>query len=352
MESQRRSSSVRFATCSLVPDMRTVTFKNVYVQARSAVVGPLEKEGPLGSLFDKSYEDAYCGESSFEKAERVLLGDAVDLTLRKAGKGVQDIDLLVGGDLINQLTSSHYFAKDLEVPFLGMYGACSTSSLVIGTGAVWVEHGLARQVLAFTSSHVATAERQFRFPNEYGIQKKETTTSTVTGAGAALLSNEKSNIRVAAFTPGRIVDWDHKDANDMGLAMAPAAYDTITQHLKDMHRELKDYDMIVTGDLSKIGFSFLVDLMNQEGYDIDNRLHDCGLMIYDFEHQDIFCGGSGCACSMCVSMAKMLKKLEDGECSRIMVVATGALLSPVAVAQKGTIPCIAHAIVYERSDVK
>ena len=133
----------------------------------------MEKEGPLGSLFDKSYADAYCGESSFEKAERVLLADAVDLTLRKAGKGVSDIDLLVGGDLINQLTSSHYFAKDLEVPFLGMYGACSTSSLVIGNGSVWVEHELAKQVLAFTSSHVATAERQFRFPNEYGIQKKE-----------------------------------------------------------------------------------------------------------------------------------------------------------------------------------
>ena len=182
--------------------MHTVTFKNVYVQARSTVVGPLEKEGPLGSLFDKSYADAYCGESSFEKAERVLLADAVDLTLRKAGKGVSDIDLLVGGDLINQLTSSHYFAKDLEVPFLGMYGACSTSSLVIGNGSVWVEHELAKQVLAFTSSHVATAERQFRFPNEYGIQKKETTTSTVTGAGAVLLSNQKSNIRVTAFTPG------------------------------------------------------------------------------------------------------------------------------------------------------
>lgn len=200
--------------------MRTITFKNVYVQARAAVVGPLEKEGPLGSLFDKSYTDNYCGESSFEKAERVLLGDAVDLTLRKAGKGVKDIDLLIGGDLINQLTSSHYFAKDFEVPFLGMYGACSTSSLVIGTGAVWVEHQLADTVLAFTSSHVATAERQFRFPNEYGIQKKETTTSTVTGAGAALLSRKKSRIRVSAFTPGRIVDWDHKDANDMGLAMA------------------------------------------------------------------------------------------------------------------------------------
>lgn len=330
--------------------MTTIQFQQVYVQGRATAVGPLEKEGPLGSLFDKSYADGYCGESSFEKAERVLLADAVDMTLRKANKQLSDIDVLIGGDLINQLTSSHYFAKDLHVPFLGMYGACSTSSLIIGNGAIWIEHQLAKQVLAFTSSHAATAERQFRFPNEYGVQKKETTTSTVTGAGAVLLSNAKSKIRVSAFTPGKIVDWNHKDANDMGLAMAPAAYDTIVQHLKDMHRSINDYDMIVTGDLSKVGFSFLVDLMNQEGYAINNKMHDCGLMIYDFEHQEIFSGGSGCACSMCVSMTKLLNKLENGECQRIMVVATGALLSPVALAQKGTIPCIAHAVVYERSE--
>lgn len=211
---------------------------------------------------------------------------------------------------------------------------------------------MADNVVSFTSSHAATAERQFRYPNEYGIQKKETTTFTVTGAGAAVLSRTPSNIRVASFTPGKIIDWDHKDANDMGLAMAPAAFDTLTTHLKDTHRTLKDYDMVVTGDLSKIGFSFLMDLLVQEHYEIDNRLHDCGLMMYNFNEQEVFCGGSGCACSMCVSMTKLLDAIESNTMKRILVLATGALLSPVAVQQKESIPCIAHAIVYERREDK
>ena len=330
--------------------MTTINFQNVYVTSRGTAVGPLEKDGPLGDLFDKSYENHYCSETSFEKAERMLVYDAVDAALRKAELKVDDISLLVGGDLINQLTSSHYFARDLAVPFIGMYGACSNSSLVIGQGAIWVEHGLADHVISFTSSHAATAERQFRYPNEYGIQKKETTTYTVTGAGAAILSRKPSAIKVTAFTPGKIIDWDHKDANDMGLAMAPAAFDTLQTHFKDTKRSFEDYDMIVTGDLSKIGFSFLTDLLVQENYDIQNRLHDCGLMMYNFDEQEVFCGGSGCACSMCVSMTKLLNMLEEGKMKRILVLATGALLSPVAIQQKESIPCIAHGIVYERSD--
>lgn len=330
--------------------MTTINFQNVYVTSRGTAVGPLEKDGPLGDLFDKSYENHYCSETSFEKAERMLVYDAVDAALRKAELKVDDISLLVGGDLINQLTSSHYFARDLAVPFIGMYGACSNSSLVIGQGAIWVEHGLADHVISFTSSHAATAERQFRYPNEYGIQKKETTTYTVTGAGAAILSRKPSAIKVTAFTPGKIIDWDHKDANDMGLAMAPATFDTLQTHFKDTKRSFEDYDMIVTGDLSKIGFSFLTDLLVQENYDIQNRLHDCGLMMYNFDEQEVFCGGSGCACSMCVSMTKLLNMLEEGKMKRILVLATGALLSPVAIQQKESIPCIAHGIVYERSD--
>ncbi len=338
------------AICCLEHDMTTINFQNVYVTSRGTAVGPLEKDGPLGDLFDKSYENHYCSETSFEKAERMLVYDAVDAALRKAELKVDDIGLLVGGDLINQLTSSHYFARDLAVPFIGMYGACSNSSLVIGQGAIWVEHGLADHVISFTSSHAATAERQFRYPNEYGIQKKETTTYTVTGAGAAILSRKPSAIKVTAFTPGKIIDWDHKDANDMGLAMAPAAFDTLQTHFKDTKRSFEDYDMIVTGDLSKIGFSFLTDLLVQENYDIQNRLHDCGLMMYNFDEQEVFCGGSGCACSMCVSMTKLLNMLEEGKMKRILVLATGALLSPVAIQQKESIPCIAHGIVYERSD--
>lgn len=330
--------------------MTTLNFNHVYVQGRATSVGPMEKDGPIGHMFDKTHKDNYCNESTFEKAERMLVYDACDEAMRKAKLKVSDIDILCGGDLINQLTSSHYFARDLDAPFIGMYGACSNSSLVIGQASIWIEHELAKTALAFTSSHVATAERQFRYPNEYGIQKKPTTTLTVTGAGAVVLSYQKSAIKVTAYTPGKIIDWDHTDANDMGLAMAPAAFDTLMTHLKDTGRDFSDYDLIATGDLSKIGFSFLTDLIVQEGYDIQNRLHDCGLMIYDFENQNAFCGGSGCGCSMCVSMAKLLKYIEDGEMNRIMVIATGALLSPVAVQQKETIPCIAHAIVYERGE--
>lgn len=330
--------------------MTTLTFHNVYVQTRAAVVGPLEKQGPLGALFDKSFDDNYCEEKSFEKAERSLVYTACDIALRKGNLKLSDIDIVMGGDLINQLTSSHYFARDTNLPFIGMYGACSTSSLVIGQAAIWVEQGLAKQALAFTSSHVATAERQFRFPNEYGIQKKPTTTSTVTGAGAVILSNKPSNIKVTKFTPGKIIDWDFTDANDMGVAMTPAAYDTLLTHFQDTNTGFADYDLIATGDLSKLGFSYLTDLLVQDGYDPMNHLHDCGLMIYDFDDQEVFCGGSGCACSMCVSMSKLLNGIEDGTYQRVMVIATGALLSPVAIQQKESIPCIAHAIVYERSN--
>lgn len=329
--------------------MTTIHFHNVYVKARATAVGPMEKDGPLGDLFDKSYENNYCSERTYEKAERMLVYDACDCAMRKAGIGLDEVDLLVGGDLINQLTSSHYFARELDIPFLGMYAACATSSLIIAQGAIWIEHELCKQVLAFTSSHVATAERQFRYPNEYGIQKKETATTTVTGAGAIVLSSDVSAIKVTMFTPGKIIDWDHSDANDMGLAMAPAAYDTLINHFQDTGRTFADYDVIATGDLSKVGFSFLTDLLVQEGHAIDNRLHDCGLMMYNFNEQPVFCGGSGCACSMCVSMTKLLDGIEDGSYQRILVLATGALLSPVAIQQKETIPCIAHAIVYERS---
>lgn len=330
--------------------MTTIQFQHVYVTSRATAVGPLEKEGPLGELFDKSYADNYCEEKSFEKAERALVYDACDLALRKGNLKLSDIDILVGGDLINQLTSSHYFARDTNLPFIGMYGACSTSSLVIAQAAIWVENQLAKQALAFTSSHAATAERQFRFPNEYGIQKKPTTTFTVTGAGAVILSRKPSLIKLTAFTPGKIIDWDHTDANDMGLAMTPAAYDTLLTHFKNTNTSFADYDVIATGDLSKLGFSFLMDLLYQDGYDVMNRLHDCGLMIYDINDQEVFCGGSGCACSMCVSLTKLLNGIESGEYQRVMVIATGALLSPVAVQQKESIPCIAHALVYERGD--
>lgn len=340
----------RYDICCLVDKMTTLQFKNVYVASRGTSVGPLEMQGPLGKYFDCTHDEDHCGCDSFEKAERLLIREACDQALRKANLNCDDIGIMVGGDLMNQLTSSNYFAKDITIPFLGMYGACSNSSLVIGQAAIWVENKYVNRAMAFTSSHIATAERQFRYPNEYGVQKKETTTMTVTGAGAILLTNEPNTIKVTAFTPGKVIDWGHKDANDMGLAMTPAAYDTLTTHFCDMKRTFDDYDLVVTGDLSKIGYSFLMDLLNQDQINTQHKLQDCGLMIFDILKQDVFCGGSGCGCSMCVSMTKLLTMIEQGECRRILVIATGALLSPVAIQQKGTIPCIAHAIVYERSE--
>lgn len=327
--------------------MKTVLFNNVYVKARATAVGPMEKEGPLAALFDKTYDDLYCSETTFEKAERILVSDACDIALRKAKLKVNDLDLVIGGDLINQLTSSHYFARDLDCSFIGMYGACSTSSLVIGQGALWLEHALDKNVMCFTSSHNATAERQFRYPNEYGVQKKECTTYTVTGAGACILTKEPTAIKVSAFSVGQIIDWDQSDVNDMGKAMAPAAYETLCAHLKNRNLKIEDYDAIVTGDLSKIGFSFLCDMLLEKEMVIDNRLNDCGLMIYDLNEQNVFAGGSGCACSMCVSMSKLLNEVEQGKYKRLLVIATGALLSTVATQQKESIPCIAHAIEYE-----
>lgn len=331
--------------------MTTITFQNVFVSSRACAVGPLEAQGPLKGKFDLCFDDLYCNEKSFEKAEQKLLYSSIDLAIRKSEVCIEDIGLLCGGDLLNQLLSSHYVARDLHKPFIGMYAACATSSAVIGQAALWVEHGYVEHALAFTSSHVATAERQFRYPNEYGIQKKETTTSTVTGAGAIVLSRKPSKIQVSSFTPGAIVDWQHTDANDMGLAMAPAVFSTLTTHLKDTNRTIQDYDCIVSGDLSAIGFSFLMDLLVKDGYEVDDRLNDCGLLIYDIKKQNVFCGGSGCACSMVVSIAELLHLLEEGVYKRILVIASGALLSPVAIQQKDTIPCIAHAIVYERRDI-
>lgn len=331
--------------------MTTITFQNVFVSSRACAVGPLEAQGPLKGKFDFCFDDLYCNEKSFEKAEQKLLYSSIDLAIRKSELSIEDIGLLCGGDLLNQLLSSHYVARDFHKPFIGMYAACATSSAVIGQAALWVENGYVEHALAFTSSHVATAERQFRYPNEYGIQKKETTTSTVTGAGAVVLSKRPSKIQVSAFTPGMIVDWQHTDANDMGLAMAPAVFSTLITHLKDTNRTIQDYDCIVSGDLSAVGFSFLLDLLVKDGYKIDDRLNDCGLLIYDTKKQNVFCGGSGCACSMVVSIAELLHLLEEGVYKRILVIASGALLSPVAIHQKDTIPCIAHAIVYERRDL-
>lgn len=325
--------------------MVTTIFDSVYVISSATSVGVMEKQGPLGNKFDRTYNDLYCLENSFEKAEQRLIQDASDIALRKMNATLNDIDLIISGDLLNQLGSSIYGLRYTNLSFIGMYGACATSSLIIGQGAQWVDSSNLK-VLCCTSSHNAVAEKQFRYPNEYGVQKRETTTYTVTGAGAIILSNTKSDIQIKAFTVGSIVDWNFKDVNDMGKAMAPAAFETICEHLSKRNQQIDDYDAILTGDLSSIGFSFLCDLLIKEEYDIDNRLFDCGMLMYDIHKQPVFCGGSGCACSMCVSIAYVFEKIKTKQYKRVLIVATGALLSPILVQQKDSIPCIAHAIEY------
>ncbi len=329
--------------------MKTIKFKDVYVKSSGSAVGPMEAAGPLHDTFDITYDSLYCNEKNFERAEQRLVLDACEQALKKANCTLKDLSIVLGSDLNNQLASSHYATRHFNVSFVGMYGACSNSSLLLAHGAMWIEKGM-DNVLCFTSSHNAVAEKQFRYPNEYGIQKKQTTTYTVTGAGAIMLTNEKSCIQVHSATIGKIVDWDFKDVNDMGKAMAPAAFETICAHLENSGSQIKDYDLVLTGDLSKNGLSFLIDMFVQEGFILHNNVFDCGLCVYDVNMQEVYAGGSGCACSMVVSIAYVYERLKKKELNRVLVVATGALLSPILVQQKESIPCIAHAIEYVRCE--
>ena len=326
--------------------MTTLTFKNVYVKSENVIVGKLEKEGPLGSYFDDYSSDPYFNQSSFEQAEIEMNRLCVEKCLKKGR--IDQVDLIYAGDLINQLCT-HYLASELKAPFVGLYGACSNSALTIGHAAIAVEHLEKKHVLAFTSSHTQAAERQFRYPNEYGGQKKECSTSTVTASGAILLSNEFSDLKVSSFTIGSVVDWQFSDVNDMGKAMAPAAYQTIMTHFEDLNRTFDDYDLIVTGDLGKIGYAMLSEMIEKARFQLENKLNDCGIMIYDLNHQNVYCGGSGCGCSMAVLVGKLLRDLRSKKMKRILLVATGSLHNVFLTQQKLSIPSVAHAICIERS---
>lgn len=328
----------------------TYVFDNiVYLGGTGTSVGPLEKEGPLGETFDRSYKDNYCGEKNWEKAEQRLLDDAITISIVKSGLLNEDIDLILSGDLINQNVISNYVMRDYEVPFLGMYGACSTSMQTLLTAALLINSKQFNNIVVAASSHNSTAERQYRYPTEYGNQKPETTTFTVTGSGAAVVSNKKSEIKITSVTIGKVIDSKQNNPNDMGSAMAPAASDTIIKHLKDLNIEPSYYDMIVTGDLSEIGSNILLDIMQKENYNINDIHDDCGKLIYS-EDQKVFSGGSGCACCAVVTYGFIKNLLLKGKVKKVLVVATGALLNPVMILQKETIPCIAHAVAFEKCD--
>lgn len=323
-------------------------YHGVYVQSRGTAAGPKEGQGPIAKDIDYIFSDLHCNEENWDKAERTLMRTAVDQCLQKMKWSYNDIDLLFAGDLNNQIVASNYFAREMAIPFFGLFTACSSSMATTTLASVFVDGGFAQKVVAATSSHNAVAERQFRNPTEYGAQKPPSATFTVTGAGALLLTHQKSKIRVTHATIGKIVDMGMTDPNDMGSAMAPAAADTIVQHFKDLKVGPQDYDLIVTGDLSAVGLPICKDLVKQEGYDLGENYKDCGQMIYNLEtDKDVFSGGSGCACCAVTTFAHLLKQVELGQLKKIFVVATGALMSPLMTQQKETIPCIAHGVVFE-----
>ncbi|MBW5444976.1 stage V sporulation protein AD [Cohnella sp. CFH 77786] len=312
------------------------------------VVGPDEGEGPLAGDFDLVHPDLEIGQPSWEKSERVLLEQAADIAMQHANTAKEEIHFFIGGDLMNQIISNTFAARKLGVPYLGVFGACSTSMESLALAALLVASGAADRVLAGTCSHNCTAEKQFRYPTEYGSQKPPTAQYTVTGAGAAVLSREGDGPFVTGATVGKIVDLGIKDPFNMGAAMAPAAVDTIQAHLQDMERSPGYYDLIVTGDLAGVGHPIASELLRRNGVPMEEtRFLDCGLMIYDTAKQNVQAGGSGCACSAAVTYGHLLKRMARGDLKRILVVATGALLSPLSYQQGESIPCIAHAVSIE-----
>ena len=317
------------------------------ILSRAAIGGKKEGEGPLAAYFDFLGKDAKLGQKTFEKAESKLQELALDTAKRKLGVSYEDIDVLFAGDLLNQCISSSFAARGTSIPFLGLYGACSTMAESLLLAAAFVDAGFADTAAALTSSHFASAERQYRFPLGYGGQRTPTSQWTVTGAGAVLLGGGERGIRITAATIGSIVDRGICDANNMGAAMAPAAFATLRAHFDDLHCTPEDYDRIVTGDLGKLGSELLHGLLEKDGIRAD--VQDCGVMIFDAQRQDVHCGGSGCGCSASVLCGPLLSRMERGELRRLLFCGTGALLSPLSTQQGESIPAVCHAVVLERS---
>lgn len=318
---------------------------NVYVRSIATICGKDEYNGPLGNYFDKHYDDFHFGHKSYELAEIAMLDETIALALQKGKLKMEDINIYLGGDLNNQVTATNYTAKKFKRPLMAMYGACATLGLVISNAAMLIENYSIHNANCFVVSHNATAERQFRYPVEYGIQRKETMTTTATGAVSVILDNNPSQVRVESLTLGRVIDLNQSNPNDMGRAMAPAAFDTLINHLQDLKRTSDYYDLIVTGDLSNYGKSIMKVLMDEKGISHQNY-DDCGCLLYD-SNQDVNQGGSGPACSALVTFGYLYQKLLEGKYQRILVITTGALLSPVMTNQKQSIPCIGHAFALE-----
>ncbi len=334
---------------------QTWAFRSVPVHVISAgtVAGQLESEGPLRDCYDVLHESDRLNGDTWEHSEQQFFDEAAVTALRKANLKQEDIDFLVGGDLNAQLTSFYFGLRALSIPSLGVYSACASICESVALGALLVDSKLANYAMVGTSSHNATAERQFRYPTEYGAQKPPTAQRTVSGAGVAILGAEKkpgANILVTHATIGRVLDLGVTSPWEMGAAMAPAAADTILTHMKETNRSFSDYDCIATGDLGHIGHQILRDLLQKNGVSFLENLTDCGMLIYTKDQPEVFSGGSGGACCTLVTFGHLLKKLESGQWKRILVSATGALLSATSVQQSDSIPSVSHAVVFERED--
>lgn len=326
--------------------------KGPVILSAASVAGKKEGEGPLGKGIDFVNEDSFFGQKSWEDAESAMQTKAAQMAMDKIGMHSEDIDYLFAGDLLGQLIASSFGLKDLKIPMFGLYGACSTMGEALSLGAMTIDGGAARKVMAVTSSHFASAEKEFRFPLNYGNQRPLSATWTVTGSAAVILGvPEKLTgpvVQVKAATAGMITDYGVKDSMNMGACMAPAAADTLCRHFKDMDLLPEDYDWIFTGDLGMVGQKILIDLMKNEGYDISKKHRDCGMEIYDAQNQDTHAGGSGCACSAVTLAAYILPMMLSGHWKRVLFMPTGALLSATSFHEGKTVPGIAHAVVLER----
>ena len=319
----------------------------VNIAATASIVGPKEKQGPLHQYFDQCLEDEFWGEKSWESAESKIVKETVNMAISKSGLPAKDIDFCFAGDLLNQCIASSFGLREINIPFIGLFGACSTfvESMIVASS--FIDGNFATNAICAASSHFCSAEKQFRFPLELGNQRPPSSQWTVTGSGSAILTKDGSGPFITSFTPGKIIDMGIKDANNMGAAMAGAAEDTLIRHFKDTGRNPSYYDAIFTGDLGHIGKDILIDLASSKGYNIRANYNDCGVLIFDKLKQDTHSGGSGCGCIATVFSGYIYKQLQEKKYKKVLLIATGALMNSTSSQQGESIPGIAHAVSIE-----
>lgn len=326
---------------------QTVIFQNPpFVLAGYNVVGPLEGQGPLKDYFDVILKDTYDGEKSWEKTEAKMLEKAIRGAANKGNIPLDSVDYILAGDLLNQIISSNFAARQIGLPFIGLYGACSTMALSTALGSMLIDGGYASKVIASASSHHDTAERQYRLPTEQGNQRPMYAQWTVTGAGSLVLADSGNGPRVTSATIGRVLDYGETDANNMGAAMAPAVADTILNHFTDLNRAPDYYDLVATGDLGAVGLKLCTEILQRSGLSFPNNFTDCGVMVYR-PQQDTHAGGSGCGCSAVVLSGNILSRMLNGELKKVLLIGSGCLHSTASSLQGETMPAIGHAVAIE-----